>query len=211
MHAWIPVAAIVCISLAPLAANAQAPAPRDDKTVPAAETKPAKPAKLAPADRRFLLQAGRSGVAEVEAGRLAAQKATNPAVKQFAQHMVDEHGKANEELKRLASAKGVAVPSTLHPTDKATMKRLQQASGNRFDEIYVKEQRVAHQTAVTLFQQVAKNGIDPDVKAFAQNGLPSLQKHLQMVSAIDVAPVAAGGEKPADKPSGPMPAATPRP
>src|SRR6476659_6762106 len=66
---------------------------------------------LTAADRTFVMEAARGGMAEVEMGRLAVNKASNADVKQFGQRMVDDHGKANDELKGLASRKNVTLPT----------------------------------------------------------------------------------------------------
>lgn len=63
-------------------------------------------------DRKFIMDAAHGGMLEVQLGRTAVDKATNPDVKQFAQRMVDDHSKANAELAQLASQKGITLPAT---------------------------------------------------------------------------------------------------
>jgi putative membrane protein len=60
-------------------------------------------------DKKFIMEAAHGGMMEVELGKIAAQKATSDEVKQFAQRMVDDHSKANDELMQLASSKGVMM------------------------------------------------------------------------------------------------------
>src|SRR4051794_18497634 len=81
------------------------------------------------ADSSFVKEAATGGMAEVELGRLATQKAQNAEVKQFGQRMVDDHSRANDQLKPIAQQKNVAVPTQLSGKDKALYDRLNKMSG----------------------------------------------------------------------------------
>jgi putative membrane protein len=84
-------------------------------------------------DSTFVTAAAHGGMAEVEMGRLAVQKASDEAVKHFEQHMIDDHTKANDELKVIASQKGFTLPTTVSAKDKATIDRLSRLDGAAFD------------------------------------------------------------------------------
>ena len=92
-----------------------------DKT--ASDNSGASSSKLAAADRQFIKKAAQGGLAEVQLGQLATEKADSPDVKQFGQKMVDDHGKANDQLKQVASNKGVTIPDKLNAKDAATKAR----------------------------------------------------------------------------------------
>ena len=70
-------------------------------------------ARMTPADKEWVTKAGMGGLAEVQTGNLALQKAQNADVKAFAQRMVTDHRKANEELEQLATTKGLTLPAQL--------------------------------------------------------------------------------------------------
>src|SRR4029450_3954963 len=127
------------------------------------------------ADVMFIRTAAMDGMAEVEHGRLAGQNATNDEVKQFAQRMVDDHGKAGDELKGLASGKNVTLPTKLDAKHKAMQDKLSEMKGAAFDRAYVAHMVTAHQQAVALFQKEASGGKDPEAKAWAAKILPTLQ------------------------------------
>ena len=131
----------------------------------------------------FMATAARSGMVEVEMGKLAAQKATDPEVKKFGQTMVTEHTAANNELKTLAGKKDVTLPTDLgtHQSDLDTLKN---ASGADFDRSYVKLMVNEHENDVEAFQAQADKSADPDVKAFAAKTLPTLKKHLESIRTI---------------------------
>jgi putative membrane protein len=136
---------------------------------------------LSAADQSFVREAAVGGMAEVELGRLASDKASNADVKQFGKRMVDDHGKANDELKKLASEKNVTLPTELDAKHKATVDRLSKLSADAFDRAYVKEMVADHDHDVQAFTKESKSGADPDVKAWAGKTLPTLQEHQKMV------------------------------
>jgi putative membrane protein len=131
-------------------------------------------------DSGFMTKAAQGGIAEVEMGRLALQHASNEKVKQFGQRMVDDHSNANDQLKQLASQKGVTLPTEVNAKQKSTINKLSQLSGSEFDRVYMADMVKDHQEDVAEFQHEANSGNDPDVKAFAGKVLPTLQDHLRM-------------------------------
>ncbi len=138
----------------------------------------------ASADAKFAMTAAMGGMAEVELGRLAAQKGASDEVRQFGQRMVDDHTKANEQLMQLASSKGITLPAALDPKHQAEAQRLSALSGDRFDREYVKMMVKDHKKDVGEFQKEAARGADPDFKSFAATTLPTLQGHLRMIQRI---------------------------
>lgn len=135
-------------------------------------------------DREFLMDAAMSGLVEVEFGRIAAQKATSDAVKQFGQMMVDHHTKANEELMSLASSKGITLPTSLDEKHRQDVTKLSAMSGADFDRAFAKRMLKDHEKAVSDFEKESTRGTDPDVKALASKALPTLQEHLTMARAL---------------------------
>ncbi|HEX8336275.1 MAG TPA: DUF4142 domain-containing protein, partial [Pyrinomonadaceae bacterium] len=80
-------------------------------------------------DHRFVMAAAMGGAAEVELGRLAAEKGASDEVRQFGRRMVDDHSKANEELMRVASSKGLTPPAALDARHRAEVQKLSGLSG----------------------------------------------------------------------------------
>jgi putative membrane protein len=135
---------------------------------------------LSPSDRRFIETAARGGLAEVDLGRLGTEKASSADVKAFAQTMVDDHSKANDELKTLASQKGLTLPTGPDASHKAVRDRLEKLSGDAFDRAFIKEMLKDHKKVVAEFQkQAGSSRADADVKSFAEKTLPKLQQHLE--------------------------------
>jgi putative membrane protein len=136
-------------------------------------------------DNTFVNKAANGGMAEVKLGTLATQKAANADVKAFGQRMVDDHSKANDELKQLASQKGITLPTNIDAKEQAKYDRLSKLSGAEFDREYMKEMVSDHHTDVSEFRHESQSGSDPDVKAWAAKTLPTLEQHLQMAESTD--------------------------
>jgi putative membrane protein len=141
--------------------------------------------RLAAGDNTFVMKAAEGGMAEVKLGTLAKEKASDPAVKSFGQQMVDDHSKANDELKTVASSKGITLPTDVSAKDKAEYDRLSKLSGAEFDKAYMRLMVSDHRTDVNEFQKESQHGTDSDVKAFAAKTLPTLQHHLQMAESTN--------------------------
>lgn len=135
-------------------------------------------------DKSFLENAYEDGLAEVAMGQLALGKTASPDIKAFAQHMVDDHGKANADLKKLADSKKVAVASEPSLTAKAKAKMADAKSGADFDKSYADSMINAHKDAIKLFEKAAQDAGDPEVKAFAAKTLPTLKMHLSMAEQL---------------------------
>jgi len=148
-------------------------------------------------DEMFVLDVAKDGMAEVDLGKLASEKASNDEVKKFAERMVTDHNKANDELKTLAQSKSITLPSDLDPKDKATHDRLAKLSGAAFDRAYIQQMVAGHRKAVAAFKKESMSGKDPDVKAWAAKTLPTIEDHLKMAQDIakNVGAVGTSGHK----------------
>lgn len=136
--------------------------------------------KITTTDQKFVKDAASGGMAEVQFGQLAAQKASNAQVKQFGQRMIDDHTKADNQLKSIASKDNITLPSEMSARDKTTYDSLSKLSGTAFDRAYMRDMVKDHQTDVNEFQKEANNGSNPDLKSFAGTTLPTLQEHLRL-------------------------------
>jgi putative membrane protein len=136
---------------------------------------------LSSSDRKFMMEAGAGGMAEVEMARLALDKAASDDVKKFAQQMIDDHTKANAELMQVASQKGVSLPGGPDAKHMALMEKLRNLSGAEFDRMYMKEAGINdHAKMEKLFMKESTGGKDADARGFASRTLPTVQMHLKM-------------------------------
>jgi len=141
-------------------------------------------AQLDKKDREFLEKAAAGGLMEVQVGQLAESKAQNADVKAFGSTLVKDHSAANDELKALAQKKGVPLPTALPRKEQKEIDKLSKSKD--FDKDFVKHVGVSdHKKDIKDFEKAAKDGKDPDVKAFASKTLPTLQSHLQTAEGLE--------------------------
>jgi putative membrane protein len=141
--------------------------------------------KLAKADSDFIKDAAQGGMMEVELGKIAADKASNSQVKDFGKRMQQDHSKANDELKKLASNKGVELPSGLDKKHQGKVDKLAKLSGADFDRKYMADMVSDHKDDVKKFQKEADKGKDADVQKWASQTLPTLKEHLQLAESTE--------------------------
>jgi len=129
-------------------------------------------------DMKFVHKAAMGGMAEVKLGQLAQEKASSDDVKKFGQMMIDDHTKANDELKSMAQSKSMDLPTDLGKHQK-DYDKLSSLSGSDFDKAYVDMMVKDHKEDVSEFEKEANKGDDAEIKAWAAKTLPTLQMHLQ--------------------------------
>ena len=131
-------------------------------------------------DKKFAMKAAEGGVGEVTLGGIAASKATNADVKSFGQQMQTDHGKAGDELKQLASAKGLDLPSTPNAETQKTSDELSKKSGAAFDKAYMDDMVKDHDKDVAEFKKAESSVKDADLKAWITKTLPVIEGHQKM-------------------------------
>ncbi|HUL95172.1 MAG TPA: DUF4142 domain-containing protein [Usitatibacter sp.] len=130
-------------------------------------------------DSRFVKEAVAGGMAEVELGKLAQQKALRDEVKQFASRMVDDHTKANEELVAIASRNGIEVPKGIDESTRKEMDKLQALAGPDFDREYMGYMVKDHRRDLREFRHEAKSHSGSDVQQFAGRNVALQLEHLR--------------------------------
>lgn len=136
-------------------------------------------------DAAFAVRAAQGGLAEVKLGRLAAEKGSSADVKAFGQQMVDDHGKANEQLKSAAQSEGMTLPSDVNGKQQAMYDHLSKLSGAEFDSAYVKDMVMDHGEDIKDFKKESQSGTDEPIRSFASQTLPVIQGHLDKIRAIE--------------------------
>lgn len=131
----------------------------------------------------FVKKAAIAGMTEVELGKIALSKSQDPAIRKFAQKMVDDHTKANEQLETIAKSKGIDVPKELDAEHKAMVQALNAKSGAAFDAAYSEAMNMDHARAVALFEG-ASGSNDSDLAGFAKKTLPTLNEHKDMAHSL---------------------------
>ena len=133
----------------------------------------------------FAKKAAVGGMAEVELGKVASEKASNPRVKEFGEKMVADHTKANAALKAAASKEGITLPTSIDAHEQHEMNEIKNLSGADFDKKYMAEMVEDHKKDVREFEEAAKKDPNSEVGRFAQQTLPTLREHLQMAEDVE--------------------------
>jgi len=141
--------------------------------------------QLSSSDYEFARDAATAGQFEVTAGRLAADKAMLPGVKQFGEQMVSDHSKAGEKLKAVVTSKGGTMPTELTSTQRREIDRLSRLTGADFDKAYTTLMVSDHKKVLKEFQKAAKHADDADLKAFAAETVPVVEHHLSMATSLE--------------------------
>jgi len=140
----------------------------------------------------FVDKAAAGGIAEVETSRLALEKSSSADIKAFANMMITDHSKANDELAALAKKHDIEVPDNTTLVKQAKEKILD-LRDESFDAAYANNQVKAHEDTIELFKKEANTVTDDKVKGatelkgFAQKMLPALEKHLDMAKKLQAA------------------------
>jgi putative membrane protein len=142
------------------------------------------PNQPSPMDRMFVSKAMQGSVAEVQLAQLTLQKSSNDQVKQFAQRMIDDHTKLNEQMKPVAQQLGVTPPDQVSKNDRKTMAKLQALSGSAYDQAYIKDMVKDHKQDLSQFQMEASSGQDQTAKDAANQGSKVIAQHLQMAQQL---------------------------
>lgn len=136
-------------------------------------------------DRDFLTHAAQGGLLEVESSRIALTRSTSEGVREFANKMIADHGRVGEELAALVLREGGMLPDRLDSEHQAELQRLQDLDGAELELAYLELQKRAHDDAIHLFERVAREARDEDLRAFASRTLPTLRQHRQHLDEMN--------------------------
>jgi putative membrane protein len=135
-------------------------------------------------DKAFVKKALEGNMAEVEMGKLALQKSNDDQVKQFAQRMVDDHGKMLDELKPVAEQMGVKAPEGPSKGQMKSMEKMKALSGDAFDQAYIKDMVKDHKKDDSDFKLEAQSTQNPQLKQLVMQSDQIIESHLQAIQQI---------------------------
>jgi putative membrane protein len=135
-------------------------------------------------DKAFVKKALEGNVGEIEMGKLALQKSNDDQVKQFAQRMVDDHGKMQDQLKPAAEQMGVKVPDGPSKGQMKSMDKMKALSGDAFDQAYIKDMVKDHKGDDSDFKMEAQSTQNPQLKQLVMQSDQTIESHLQQIEQI---------------------------
>lgn len=141
-------------------------------------------ADLPPDDKGFLENAVEGNNAEIALANLALEKTSRADVEAFSRRIITDDQKATEQLKAIAAAKKVELPTGAGLKYKAEQARLTMLEGRDFEEAYVKTIRENHRFDLEAYQKEVQYGADADLKKFASMTIPILKQHISMAKTV---------------------------
>ena len=135
-------------------------------------------------DKAFVKKALEGNIGEIEMGKLALQKSNDDQVKQFAQRMVDDHGKMQDQLKPAAEQMGVKVPDGPSKGQMKSMDKMKALSGDAFDQAYIKDMVKDHKGDDSDFKMEAQSTQNPQLKQLVMQSDQTIESHLQQIEQI---------------------------
>lgn len=130
------------------------------------------------ADKQFLITAAKADMTEAHEGQMAQSQGVSDQIKSFGKMLEQDHTQNFQQLQTLAAKLGVTLPAGIDTAKIATIKQLERLKGDAFDRAFARDEVATHKEAIAVFKREADHGSDPDVKAFAQQTVPVLEKHL---------------------------------
>lgn len=158
--------------------------PSETKSAQGAASRGGAVSPVSKQDRHFVAEAVPAGLAQVELGRLATERANSEEVRAFARRMIDDHSETNERLRAFAQHYAIDAPKRLDDAQAQTKDALRQLDGPAFDRAYMKAQVTHHETTLTVYQRQAELGKAAALQALAQTTAPVLEEHLEEARAI---------------------------
>jgi len=131
-------------------------------------------------DARFLEKAGEAGLAGAFMGELAERKG-GERIRSLARDVSADFRWFNQELNRIASSRGLSMPVRLNAEKRAAFDRLAELNGAAFDTLWASRAIEMHDDAVDALASEAATGAYPEIKRFAQQSLPGVQRRIVLI------------------------------
>lgn len=135
-------------------------------------------------DQAFVREMMQSDAVEVQLGQLAQEKSQSDDVKQFAQKMIENRKRLDDQLAPLAKQLDVSQPNGPDKKTKKEIEKMQAMSGPQFDEEYIRTIEKAHEKDVKSFKQAAEASQNPNIQKTAQADAPVIEQHLAAVQKL---------------------------
>ena len=132
----------------------------------------------------FIKKAADGGMTEVELGKVAEKNGQKDDIKSFGSQMVKDHGKANDDLKNIASKMNVTVPDKVSAKHQAGIARMSKLSGAAFDTAYAKDMVEDHEKDIAEFEKALGEVSNEDLKKFINDAIPMMKGHLEMAKKM---------------------------
>lgn len=151
----------------------------------ASDTGQAGSGQVAREDRRIMREIAQANLAEIKTSQLALERSQDPQIRQFAQRMIDDHTRLQEQLTELARTKDVQLPQQPDAKHQELSDRLAKLEGEKFDRTYRREVgEKAHKETHKMLERAQKQAQDPQLRAMVTQALPIVSQHLSLAENL---------------------------
>ncbi len=133
----------------------------------------------------YMVDLANTGMSELEMSKIAADRATNQSVKDFAKQTVDTHTEDEARLKAEASKYNVTLPSTMSNDAQEMVNKLRdEKAGMDFDKKYLDNMADVNDKAMNKAKNLIDNTTEPALKEFAQKIVTDDQQHMDKAKML---------------------------
>lgn len=195
---WLSAGVGCALAFAPLGASAQTDTAAKDKAAQSQPTDPVEsktgelnqaktggPVKLSAKEAEMVMMFGSGNAGEVRLAELALKNSENPEVKEYAQMMITDHSKANDELAQVAKNHNIDFPPAPPAADVEMSKTLLDVKGAAFDKAYMGEVVTGHTNALAAYKKAKGEAKDHLFKEYVDQTEPTVAEHLKKAKEID--------------------------
>lgn len=135
-------------------------------------------------DKAFVNAVIRSGMGEIEAGKLASEKSRDTAIQSYAKLLITQHQQLTKDMKDIVAERRVQIPESLDDAHTDKLNRLRSKSGKEFESAFLQQMIEDHTTSLTLFDQAGAHAKDVHIQSFANKNIPIIRNHLQIAKKL---------------------------
>lgn len=140
--------------------------------------------KMNATDKQFVTMVSQGNLTEIKTSQLALKKSSDKKVRMVATMLIQQHGKAQKDLKSVAQLHQVSLPATPSAKQRSEYRMMSRMSGASFDKAYMQAQVRSHNATVALFNKQLEDGNETHVRSFAAKYLPDIQNHTGMIHNV---------------------------
>ena len=140
--------------------------------------------KATSTDVHFVDKAADANMTEIQLAKIALDNGQKQDVKDFANRMIADHGKADDELRPIAHEINVTLPEKVSAEHQQTISKLSKLKGEEFDKAYSSAMVNDHKKVVAMFEKAEKDVQGADLKKYAEQTLPTLKEHLEVAEKL---------------------------
>ncbi len=149
--------------------------------------------QLSDQDKKFLQDSAERSMFELQAAKMAQQKAADQQVKNYARKVQRDHSNIQQQVQKLAREGNVQLPQKLSDAYQTRINQLSKLSGQDFEKEYLKTEVQTHKDDMWRYQKEASDTKNGDMLQFTKKTAQVLSENLQRAQNLSGSAPTAGG------------------